>query len=130
MDTPSFPAQPGSSSAGPIIRAPSSSPEAESAPPKRSPSTEDVDVEEDGDYQPAKPSKRARVKKAEAAGTGERVFGTSLFPLARVQKIMKADKEMPPASKEAVFLIAIATVSCSPIHCTNLSANGLRRKRL
>ncbi|KAG8920872.1 hypothetical protein FRC01_000549 [Tulasnella sp. 417] len=43
-----------------------------------------------------------------AAGT-DRVPGTTLLPLARVQKIIKADKEMATTTKEAVFLIAVAT---------------------
>ncbi|PVF94656.1 hypothetical protein CPB86DRAFT_800331 [Serendipita vermifera] len=41
--------------------------------------------------------------------TQERTPGRSLFPIARVQKILKADKELNGVAKEAVFLIAIAT---------------------
>lgn len=41
--------------------------------------------------------------------TGERALGTTLLPLARVQKIMRADKDLTGASKEAIFLIAVAT---------------------
>ncbi|KIM43301.1 hypothetical protein M413DRAFT_444120 [Hebeloma cylindrosporum] len=35
--------------------------------------------------------------------------GKSLFPIARVQKIIKADKEIPIVAKEATFLISLAT---------------------
>ncbi|EIM85883.1 histone-fold-containing protein, partial [Stereum hirsutum FP-91666 SS1] len=39
----------------------------------------------------------------------ERETGKSLLPLARVQKIMKADKELPTVAKEAALIISIAT---------------------
>jgi len=35
--------------------------------------------------------------------------GKSLLPFARVQKIIKADKDIPIVAKEAVFLISVAT---------------------
>lgn len=35
--------------------------------------------------------------------------GKSLLPISRVQKIMKADKELPMVAKEATFLISLAT---------------------
>lgn len=35
--------------------------------------------------------------------------GKSLLPISRVQKIMKADKELPIVAKEATFLISLAT---------------------
>ncbi|EIM83656.1 uncharacterized protein STEHIDRAFT_62834 [Stereum hirsutum FP-91666 SS1] len=35
--------------------------------------------------------------------------GKSLLPLVRVQKILKADKELPTVSKEAALIISIAT---------------------
>ncbi|KAF8478177.1 histone-fold-containing protein [Russula ochroleuca] len=35
--------------------------------------------------------------------------GKSLLPISRVQKIMKADKELPMVAKEAAFLISLAT---------------------
>lgn len=37
--------------------------------------------------------------------------GTSLLPIARVAKIIKADQDVQACSKEATFLIGIATVS-------------------
>ncbi|KAF8270800.1 hypothetical protein EI94DRAFT_1680204 [Lactarius quietus] len=38
-----------------------------------------------------------------------RESGKSLLPISRVQKIMKADKELPIVAKEATFLISLAT---------------------
>ncbi|KAI9512432.1 histone-fold-containing protein [Russula earlei] len=38
-----------------------------------------------------------------------RESGKSLLPISRVQKIMKADKELPLVAKEAAFLISLAT---------------------
>ncbi|KAG8968748.1 hypothetical protein FRC03_006203 [Tulasnella sp. 419] len=38
-----------------------------------------------------------------------RTPGTTLLPVARVQKIIKADKDLQAVSKEAVFLISVAT---------------------
>ncbi|KJA17488.1 hypothetical protein HYPSUDRAFT_46450 [Hypholoma sublateritium FD-334 SS-4] len=39
----------------------------------------------------------------------EREPGKSLFPFSKVQKIIKADKEIPIVAKEATFLISLAT---------------------
>lgn len=39
--------------------------------------------------------------------------GTTVFPMARVSKIIKADSAVDICSKEATFLISAATV-CSP----------------
>ncbi|KAG8691483.1 hypothetical protein FRC11_002956 [Ceratobasidium sp. 423] len=36
-------------------------------------------------------------------------LGESILPMARVQKIMKADKELPNVTKEAVHTISVAT---------------------
>ncbi|KAG8811037.1 hypothetical protein FRC18_003701 [Serendipita sp. 400] len=41
----------------------------------------------------------------------ERESGRSLLPVARVQKILKADKELDGIAKEAVFVLSMATVS-------------------
>ncbi|GJJ15734.1 hypothetical protein Clacol_010012 [Clathrus columnatus] len=53
------------------------------------------------------------IKKAKgqpkAPPPAERLPGKSLLPTARVQRIMKADKELPNCSKEGVFLISVAT---------------------
>jgi hypothetical protein len=53
---------------------------------------------------PSKPKLKPRPKQT------ERVLGQTLLPLARVQKIMKADKELAGTGKDAVFLISVATV--------------------
>ncbi|KAF8574328.1 histone-fold-containing protein, partial [Ramaria rubella] len=39
----------------------------------------------------------------------DRPPGKSLLPISRVQKIIKADKELPSCNKEAVFLVSVAT---------------------
>ncbi|KAF8517421.1 histone-fold-containing protein, partial [Hysterangium stoloniferum] len=44
-----------------------------------------------------------------APPNADRPPGKSLLPTARVQRIMKADKELPSCNKEAVFLISVAT---------------------
>ncbi|KIJ54907.1 hypothetical protein M422DRAFT_775107 [Sphaerobolus stellatus SS14] len=46
---------------------------------------------------------------SKAQPNADRPPGKSLLPTARVQKIMKADKELPSCNKEAVFLISVAT---------------------
>jgi len=38
-----------------------------------------------------------------------RDLGKNPFPVSRVQKILKADTQLPMVSKEAVFLISVAT---------------------
>lgn len=40
--------------------------------------------------------------------------GTSVLPVARVAKIVKSDKDIAMCSKEALFLMSVATVS---MHC-------------
>jgi len=40
---------------------------------------------------------------------GTREPGKNPFPVSRVQKILKADTQLPTISKEAVFLISVAT---------------------
>jgi len=49
-------------------------------------------------------------KKPKPKPPTERAPGQTLLPMSRVQKIMKADKELAGTAKEAVFLIAVATV--------------------
>ncbi|PBK75035.1 histone-fold-containing protein [Armillaria solidipes] len=51
--------------------------------------------------------KKKRVKKAPQPVVRE--AGKSLFPVSRVQKIIKADKDIPIIAKEATFLISLAT---------------------
>ncbi|KAN0139890.1 Histone-fold-containing protein [Lactarius tabidus] len=52
------------------------------------------------------PKDKATVK---ATAALVRESGKSLLPISRVQKIMKADKELPMVAKEATFLISLAT---------------------
>jgi len=40
---------------------------------------------------------------------GSREPGKNPFPVSRVQRILKADTQLPTISKEAVFLISVAT---------------------
>ncbi|KAG7445795.1 histone-fold-containing protein [Guyanagaster necrorhizus] len=51
--------------------------------------------------------KKKRVKKSPQPFVRE--TGKSLFPVSRVQKIIKADKDIPIIAKEATFLISLAT---------------------
>jgi len=46
---------------------------------------------------------------SKAPATLSRDPGKSLFPMARVQRILKADKELPTVAREAVLLISLAT---------------------
>ncbi|KIN94880.1 hypothetical protein M404DRAFT_61624, partial [Pisolithus tinctorius Marx 270] len=39
----------------------------------------------------------------------EREPGKSVLPLSRVQKIIKADKDLPMVARDAAFLISMAT---------------------
>ncbi|EAU85923.2 hypothetical protein CC1G_02946 [Coprinopsis cinerea okayama7 len=54
-------------------------------------------------------SSTSKPKKKKEAQTLEREPGKSLLPLARVQKIIKADKDIPIVAKDATFLISLAT---------------------
>jgi len=95
----------------PTILAPSPSPD----PPK------DVTPQD----QPA--DKKSTSDRPSGRPNDERAPGTTLLPLSRVQKIMKADKELGAAGKEAVFLIAVATV-CVRFILTSLGIKLLYRK--
>jgi DNA polymerase epsilon subunit 4 len=44
----------------------------------------------------------------------ENVPGTTSLPVARVQRIVKADKDIQMVNKEAIFAISIVTVSSWP----------------
>jgi len=57
-----------------------------------------------------KPPDRSKGKATAKPTAGlVRETGKSLLPISRVQKIMKADKELPIVAKEAAFLISLAT---------------------
>ncbi|KDQ62200.1 hypothetical protein JAAARDRAFT_189555 [Jaapia argillacea MUCL 33604] len=57
---------------------------------------------------PTRPQAADAQKKKEPAEL-VRHPGKSVFPVSRVQKILKADRDLPTVSKEAVFLISLAT---------------------
>lgn len=64
-----------------------------------------------------------RPKKPATASGAASTPGTSAFPISRVAKIVKADKEIAMCQKEAIFLMSVATV-CSVMdgHETRLDA--------
>jgi hypothetical protein len=117
------------------VDAPDSSPQRPILAPSPSPDIEDDDITGAdavaGDDEGAQPSTVSALAAADvsvggeqAGGEGkkptarlkeERAPGSTLLPLSRVQKIMRADKEMGAAGKEAVFLIAVATVRSTSI---------------
>jgi hypothetical protein len=57
----------------------------------------------------------------------ESVPGTTTLPVARVQRIVKADKDIQMVNKEAIFAISVVTVSCSP-DCPGGNLRGDRRR--
>ncbi|KAF9026123.1 histone-fold-containing protein [Hymenopellis radicata] len=57
--------------------------------------------------QDASDTKQKKARKPQPVVTREP--GKSLFPVSRVQKIIKADKDIPIVAKEATFLISLAT---------------------
>ncbi|XP_006462641.1 hypothetical protein AGABI2DRAFT_193750 [Agaricus bisporus var. bisporus H97] len=69
---------------------------------------EEVEEEEiAGEDHPAAEGKKRRSKNPPKPFTRE--LGKSVLPFSRVQKIIRADKEIPMVAKDAVFLISIAT---------------------
>jgi DNA polymerase epsilon subunit 4 len=54
------------------------------------------------------PQKKKRIIKSRQS-LAEKAQGTTLFPLSRVKRIIKADKELDVMSSEATFLVAVAT---------------------
>ncbi|KAH7910837.1 hypothetical protein BJ138DRAFT_1151967 [Hygrophoropsis aurantiaca] len=58
--------------------------------------------------QGAKSSGKKRVERRDP-GLREREPGKSVLPFSRVQKIIKADKDLPIVAKDATFLISLAT---------------------
>ncbi|KAL7424417.1 hypothetical protein Q5752_000099 [Cryptotrichosporon argae] len=67
----------------------------------------DVEVEEGAEEQ-AGPVKKKRIIKARQS-LAEKASGTTLFPLSRIKRIIKADKELDMMTGEATFLVAVAT---------------------
>ncbi|TXT15816.1 hypothetical protein VHUM_00319 [Vanrija humicola] len=57
---------------------------------------------------PAGPQKKKRIIKSRQS-LAEKKIGTTLFPISRIKRIIKADKELDMMSTEATFLVAVAT---------------------
>ena len=53
--------------------------------------------------------KKKRITK-QRQSLAEKERGTTIFPMARIKRIIKADKELDMMSNEACFMIAVATV--------------------
>ncbi|RPD62485.1 histone-fold-containing protein [Lentinus tigrinus ALCF2SS1-7] len=74
---------------------------------------EAMDTDERSHVQPAEESSegptKAKAKKPKAPETLTREAGKSLLPHARVQRILKADKDLIMVQREASFLISRAT---------------------
>ncbi|KAH6912896.1 histone-fold-containing protein [Coprinopsis sp. MPI-PUGE-AT-0042] len=71
-----------------------------------------MDVDDDAPEVQEDPGESVNTKKSgtkKDATTLDREPGKSLLPHARVQKIIKADKDIPIVAKEATFLISLAT---------------------
>jgi hypothetical protein len=56
-----------------------------------------------------KPKKPKRIIK-QRQSLAEKQPGTTIFPMARVKRIIKADKELDMMTGEACFMVAVATV--------------------
>ncbi|EIW81286.1 histone-fold-containing protein [Coniophora puteana RWD-64-598 SS2] len=69
---------------------------------------EDTQAFEDGADE-AGPAQKSSSKKDKAPAQRERDPGKSLLPFSRVQKIIKADKDLPIVAKDATLLISLAT---------------------
>jgi DNA polymerase epsilon subunit 4 len=54
------------------------------------------------------PVKKKRVIKSRQS-LAEKEVGTTMFPIARVKRIIKSDKDLEMMSAEATFLISVAT---------------------
>lgn len=84
----------------------------EPAPPQDSAS---IAAEDDGVEIMTKKPRVRRPPKPAGQKPATAVPGTSAFPTARVAKVIKSDKDVQMCSKEAIFLISVATVR--PILC-------------
>ncbi|KAJ8586789.1 histone-fold-containing protein [Rhizopogon salebrosus TDB-379] len=75
-------------------------------------STEDiqsVDVVDEGPPDETDTGALTKKRKDKEPAHRERELGKSLLPFSRVQKIIKADKELPIIARDATFLISLAT---------------------
>jgi DNA polymerase epsilon subunit 4 len=72
-----------------------------------------------GDDATTSKRKAPRKPRSAPAKPADRVPGTTSLPVARVKRILGADEDLQNISKEALFLISIATVSLSEprSHC-------------
>ncbi|KAF8630911.1 hypothetical protein AX17_005269 [Amanita inopinata Kibby_2008] len=73
------------------------------------------------------PSKKRKIRKEPIVLTREP--GKSLLPFSRVQKIIKADKDMPMVAKDATFLISLATEEFIKRLCQASQNVAVREKR-
>ncbi|WOO81510.1 Putative transcription factor [Vanrija pseudolonga] len=64
--------------------------------------------EEDDGEGGERPQKKKRIIKSRQS-LAEKKIGTTLFPISRIKRIIKADKELDMMSAEATFLVAVAT---------------------
>ena len=60
-----------------------------------------------------KGKQRRVIKQRQSLAEKER--GTTLFPLSRIKRIIKADKELEMMTNEACFMISVATVGAPPM---------------
>ncbi|KAG1826640.1 hypothetical protein EV424DRAFT_1537348 [Suillus variegatus] len=74
-------------------------------------STEDMQSVEVVDEEPGDDTNSGAItkKRKEKEPQHEREPGKSILPFSRVQKIIKADKELPIVARDATFLISLAT---------------------
>lgn len=76
------------------------------------------------------PQKKKRIIKSRQS-LAEKKIGTTLFPISRIKRIIKADKELDMMSAEATFLVAVATVSfyrLTPLTPRNTSSSTSWKK--
>lgn len=66
-------------------------------------------------HTPVKAKKKRIIKSRQSLA--EKEVGTTMFPIARVKRIIKADKDLDMMSSEATFLISVATVRPTQLEC-------------
>ena len=67
-------------------------------------------VEPEAEAESSEKSKTKRVIK-QRQSLAEKQPGTTIFPISRVKKICKADKDLDMMTSEATFMVSVATVS-------------------
>jgi hypothetical protein len=60
------------------------------------------------------PGAKAKPKRVikQRQSLSEKQTGTTIFPISRIKKICKADKDLDILTSEATFMVSVATVSC------------------